>query len=313
MESDSKAQIPHLAVATLLLILLVAAVYFLPQLQEAVQPQPPEEEQELSFEEFEDIIQNAEVISIVQDLRGAPENASRKAIQDCAVNLALSVGTLMAELGRELQVGVDLKTYSFDKGDVCYAYDSSIKTVQECEAEINGTYALIVKYGSASTTFYRTRTVITTNKYYGSACFITVQPPEVEPEPVEIEPNTTIDTSNLTVDEIYQLCTYRDYCASLGAGSAEQECLRAAGTDLSGDPRCCFGVHNHTVRDRCIESGAAVLHGVGEDYCQFINSDEIRDSCYYRYGTIYEHAEYCEFIQNATLKEECLAESEENS
>ena len=131
--------------------------------------------------------------------------------------------------------------------------------------------------------------------------------PPVEHEPVEISPNVSAETALLTREQIFSECTMRDYCLSQGPGE-EQACLKASGSQLLGDARCCFGLLNETALEGCIDGSAGVLHGAYEDYCQFISSGEVRDPCYFKYATRYFHAPCCDNVANLGLKDECLAE-----
>ncbi|MCK4715159.1 MAG: hypothetical protein KAT35_06265 [Candidatus Aenigmarchaeota archaeon] len=303
--ADSKpgADWTQLAIAAAVLVLLLAAVYLLPPMLEEKE-EPPQEEEPISLEEFMATVQAAPEIAIVQDLRNIPDLASRKAVQDCAVNLSMSIAMSFGTENKKIS------NYVYDVDDVCYyseANELMNKSIAECEQLLNNTYALFVAYGSASSTFYRNWALIYTNKYYGSACSIGVQAPPVEPEPIIISPNVTADTP--APDEIFLNCSMRNYCESLGPHE-EQSCLEAAAMQITGDPRCCFGIQNITIRDSCIEGLAGMLHGFDEDYCQFVSSDDLRDSCYFEYGTTYYHEPYCENIVNPLLKEECLQELE---
>jgi len=296
--ANSKAGVDwqQLGMAAGVLIILLAAFYFLPSLQGEKPPPAEPPEVPITQEQFEATLQGASSIAIIMDVRGG-DNASKDAILQCGVNLARNMGEL----------GKDVVSYSYGDGDICFTYEGEEMGVEACEQEFEGTYALIVSYGSASTTFYADRALISTNEYYGSACSIVPAPTPVEPEPIVISPNVTAETAVRTPEGIYATCSVYNYCSTLEPAE-EASCVKSAALNIAGDPTCCFGLTNLTERDDCITSTAGNLHGVGEDYCQFVSEQWKIDVCYYNYAVGWNHYPYCEPILNSSLKAECYVE-----
>ncbi|VVC04659.1 Uncharacterised protein [Candidatus Burarchaeum australiense] len=289
------------AVIAFVLVLFLGAIFVLPLLrsQQPTPPVTPPSEQIITQAQFEATLQGASALVIVQDVRNAPDNLSRKTVQDCGVNLARSLAAL----------GKNVTNYAYEAGDVCYTYAGQVKDVRACEQEFNGTYALIVSYGSVATTFYQTHADIATNPYYGSQCAVGLQTrPPYESNSSLINPNATAIVANMTPDELFSKCIYRDYCLNSTAIPEEQQtCLSAAAGQTSGDPTCCFGLQNLTSRDTCLLSTAVINHGGDIDLCQFVSSPIERDKCYFKYGYQLAYAPYCEFINETGLRQECAS------
>ena len=288
-----------LVVAVILLALFIAVLYLLPGMQ-GEKPQPPKEEEKITLDQFMATLQGAPIISVVQDLRDVPDSESKQAVQACSVNLARSLGTL----------GKNVTNYAYAENEICYTSTGEAKTVPECEQEISRTYALIVSYGTASTTMYRDRTLIATNKYYGDACVISF---EITEETInvtlpEVDPNATAKTANLTAEQILGTCAPASLC-NMTNETEYNECMYSIAYSTDKNAGCCFGISNASRRDECIRQTAGRRHGKNEDYCQFVQSQFERDFCYFIYCVDLIYPPYCEKMANATARETCNSEA----
>ncbi|MDO8340033.1 MAG: hypothetical protein Q7T16_05235 [Candidatus Burarchaeum sp.] len=290
-----------IGIAIVLLAVFIVMLYVLPGMQ-AAKPQPPKEEAQITLDQFKATLQGASLISVVQDLRNVPDAESKQAVQSCSVNLASSLGT----------IGKNVSNYAYSDGDICFTYTGAEKTVSECEQEINKTYALIVTYGTASTTLYRDHASIATNKYYGGNCALSFETIEETANITlpEVNPNATANVANLTAAQIFENCAPAYLCANMTEAEQYNECLYTIAYSTDKNAACCFGISSATRKDECIfDTADRGRHGKNEDYCQFVQTPKDRDFCYFIYGVSLIYPPYCEKIGNATEKDTCNSEA----
>lgn len=142
-----------IAAVALVAILALAYVFFWQQ-----------GERTLTLKEFREMLNVTQKVAVIQDLRAVPEGdyASRKAIQDCGIELSFSLS----------YTGKNTTNYAYE-GESCFdGFSSMTRTVAECEREMKEENRLPFTVGYNAT---QNRTLLYVDRvvYSGSRAFLT--------------------------------------------------------------------------------------------------------------------------------------------
>ncbi|PIN83998.1 hypothetical protein COV61_01465, partial [Candidatus Micrarchaeota archaeon CG11_big_fil_rev_8_21_14_0_20_47_5] len=121
------------------------------------------QDNEITTEEFLKSVESSEKFVLVQDLRGAENTEQRRAVINCGIDLAGSLGLL----GKEPE---NIKIAAYE-GENCII-ENRTTSIAECEPLKWGAIAFNVKYGQEGTKFYPNRAEIEVSPIYGGRCLI---------------------------------------------------------------------------------------------------------------------------------------------
>lgn len=138
----------------LAVVLLLAVLFFLKNQNGEITP-----------EEFLKSVSSSEKFVLVQDLRGANNVEQRRAVINCGIDLAGSLGLL----GKEPE---NIKIAAYE-GETCII-ENRTASIAECESQKWGAVAFNIKYGQEGTKFYPNRAEIEVSPIYGGRCLIAV-------------------------------------------------------------------------------------------------------------------------------------------
>jgi hypothetical protein len=142
-----------------IIVLLAVSLHYV--LDSAPPEALPEPGEEVTIDEFRDILSGSERASTLMHL--GPDNEKNRIVINCAVGIAQSMGAL----------GMDVTNYGFENG-YCIMPDLTQATQSECVREMSGTYIFEVGYGGGSTKFYQRKAVIYVDETFGGECSISI-------------------------------------------------------------------------------------------------------------------------------------------